>query len=175
MTRIVNTEKRPSTSLTAKNKGGRPKKLIPTQQTLNLLEGMSGIMATEKEAAAMLGVHPSTFEKFLANYSAAREAWNNGREKGKMSLRRSQFKLAEKSAAMSIHLGMNYLDQQDRRGLNQTTINLANIEAGQDGEEVRKFTLTIFDGGLIDRDDVKVIEHEEPMAELPPPKTSEMP
>ena len=33
--------------------------------------------------------------------------------KGKTSLRRMQFKLAEKSAAMAIFLGKNYLGQSD--------------------------------------------------------------
>lgn len=35
------------------------------------------------------------------------------REKGKISLRRAQFQLAQKSAAMAIFLGRNYLGQRD--------------------------------------------------------------
>ena len=36
-----------------------------------------------------------------------------GQSKGKVSLRRYQFKLAEKSAPMAIFLGKNYLGQKD--------------------------------------------------------------
>lgn len=40
---------------------------------------------------------------------------------GKISLRRAQFKLAEKSAAMAIFLGKNYLGQRDSFEVTDTT------------------------------------------------------
>lgn len=41
------------------------------------------------------------------------EVYQKENAKGKMSLRRNQFKLSEKSAAMAIFLGKNYLGQRD--------------------------------------------------------------
>ena len=43
----------------------------------------------------------------------AMEAWEFGRENGKVSLRRMQFLQARKSAAMAIWLGKQYLGQRD--------------------------------------------------------------
>lgn len=48
---------------------------------------------------------PMNFERVYKKYSAP----------GKISLRRIQFKLAEKSAAMAIFLGKQYLGQKDDR------------------------------------------------------------
>ena len=42
------------------------------------------------------------------------EAFKKYSDKGKMSLRRTQFKLAERSASMAIWLGKQMLDQEDR-------------------------------------------------------------
>lgn len=41
------------------------------------------------------------------------------REQGKVSLRRIQWQWAEKSAAMAIHLGKNYLGQTDGQNIQQ--------------------------------------------------------
>jgi hypothetical protein len=45
----------------------------------------------------------------------AREAWKNGREEGKVSLRRLQRRSAEYSVAMQIWLGKQYLGQSDKQ------------------------------------------------------------
>lgn len=72
-------------------------------------------MATQAETALILGVSEKTFERFLATFTAAREAWDSGVANGKMSLRRRQFAMAEENVAMAIFLGKNYLGQSDRR------------------------------------------------------------
>ena len=41
------------------------------------------------------------------------DAYKNKSQLGKSSLRRAQFKLAEKNATMAIWLGKQYLDQKD--------------------------------------------------------------
>ena len=79
---------------------------------LDDLEKLAGLQCTYDEAAAWLGMSPRTFDKRM-QVPKFREVWNRGREKGLTSLRRSQFKLAEKSAAMAIFLGKNYLGQCD--------------------------------------------------------------
>lgn len=62
----------------------------------------------------MLGVHRETFINFLDTHEKARSAWEDGKENGKASLRRYQFKMAEKNPTMAIWLGKNWIDQSDK-------------------------------------------------------------
>ena len=101
----------------ARNKGGRPKgttKLQPDEATLKALQGLGNIQCTTKEGAAFFSVSEPTFLKFLTDNPQARAAFDEGKGKGRISLRRHQFRLAESNAAMAIFLGKNYLDQTDR-------------------------------------------------------------
>lgn len=89
-----------------KNKGGRPKKAIDYK----LVERLGKIMCTEEEIANMLEVSVRTLQRdkeFCRIYKKATE-------NGKMSLRRTQFKLARTSASMAIFLGKQYLGQTDK-------------------------------------------------------------
>lgn len=99
----------------APNLGGRPPKLTLDAATLKQLQGLGLIQATTKESAAFLDVSEPTFLKFLKDHDEAREAYEVGKAKGFVSLRRTQFKLAEKNAAMAIFLGKNYLGQSDKQ------------------------------------------------------------
>lgn len=63
----------------------------------------------------MLGVSHQTFIATTQRHPEIEEALDRGREQGKVSLRRTQFRLAEKSAGMAIFLGKNYLDQSDKQ------------------------------------------------------------
>ena len=91
---------------------GRPKKEIDQKQ----FETMCALQCTLDEVCAMLDVSDKTLEKWCKetyngmNYS---DVFRQKRELGKMSLRRTQWKLAEKSAPMAIFLGKNYLGQRD--------------------------------------------------------------
>ena len=70
---------------------------------------LASIMCTQQEIASFLGCDERTLqrdEEFCRIYKEARET-------GKMSLRRMQWKLAEKSYAMAIFLGKQYLGQRD--------------------------------------------------------------
>jgi hypothetical protein len=100
----------------SKNPGGRPKIPIDYDQ----VEKLASIMCTQEEIAAWMDVDVSTLkrdEKFCTIYK-------KGIEKGKMSFRRQQYKLAEAgNATMSIWLGKQYLGQKDKTELDQ---NLAN-------------------------------------------------
>lgn len=98
-----------------KNRGGRPPKLQADQGTLKNLGGLGAIQATTRECAAFLDVSEPTFIKFLSDRPEAREAYEHGKQRGLTSLRRSQFRLAEKNAAMAIFLGKNYLGQSDKQ------------------------------------------------------------
>lgn len=84
---------------------GRPKKQID----YTAVEKLANIQCTQEEIASFLGVSSRTLlrdEKF-------KELFSKGRENGKMSLRRIQWKHAEKSATMAIWLGKQYLGQKD--------------------------------------------------------------
>lgn len=75
----------------------------------NAVEKLANIQCTQEEIANFLDISVRTLqrdEEFCHIY-------NKGRENGKMSLRRMQFKLAEKSHAMAIWLGKQYLGQRD--------------------------------------------------------------
>lgn len=85
--------------------GGRPRKVID----YNLVEKLASIMCTQEEIASMLECSVDTLlrsEKFC-------ELYKKGRETGKMSLRRMQWKLAEKNSAVAIWLGKQYLKQRE--------------------------------------------------------------
>lgn len=89
-----------------KNKGGRPKKAIDYK----LVERLGKIMCTEEEIANMLEVSVRTLQRDKEFCRIYRKATENG----KMSLRRTQFKLARTSASMAIFLGKQYLGQTDK-------------------------------------------------------------
>ena len=88
-----------------KNNGGRPKKEI----NYKVAETLASIFCTQEEIASVLDVSVRTLqrdEEFCRIYK-------KGQEKAKSSLRRMQFKLAEKNSAMAIFLGKQYLGQKD--------------------------------------------------------------
>ena len=91
---------------------GRPKKEIDKTN----FEKLCGLLCTLDEIAGFFNCSPDTIERwckreYKANFA---EVFKRYSAAGKISLRRYQFKLAEKSAAMAIFLGKNYLGQSDR-------------------------------------------------------------
>ncbi|WP_420411613.1 hypothetical protein [Roseibium sp.] len=99
-----------------KNKGGRPPALEANEKTLKQIKGLGQIQATTKECAAVLGVSEPTFIKFKKDNPEAAEALDFGQHEGRASLRRLQFKAAEKgNAAMLIWLGKQLLGQRDTK------------------------------------------------------------
>ena len=96
----------------------RPKKDIDK----NLFEKLCGIQCNKKELCAVLNVSDKTLDAFARreygkNFS---EVWEEKRGIGKISLRRAQFRLAEKNANMAIWLGKQYLDQKDKQEIDHT-------------------------------------------------------
>ena len=84
---------------------GRPKKEID----YTAVEKLASIQCTQEEIANFLEVSVRTLqrdEEFCRIYK-------KGMDNGKMSLRRTQFKIAEKNASMAIFLGKQYLGQRD--------------------------------------------------------------
>lgn len=107
-----------------RRKAGRPKgstKLQPDEDTFKQINGLARIQCTQREAAAVLGVHVDTFRDFVHAHKRATEAWEDGHEVGKASLRREQYKTAQSgNPTMQIWLGKQWLDQKDEI----TTINV---------------------------------------------------
>jgi hypothetical protein len=101
-------------------RNGRPPALQCDARTLKTVEGLGRIQATTRECAAVLAVSHQTFITFMNGHPEIGEALEKGKEEGRTSLRRTQFKLAQKNAAMAIFLGKNYLDQTDRQDINQS-------------------------------------------------------
>ena len=83
----------------------RPKKEIDYEA----VEKLASIQCTQEEIASFLNLSVRTLQRddeFCRLYK-------KGQENGKMSLRRIQFKLAEKNTSMAIFLGKQYLGQKD--------------------------------------------------------------
>lgn len=92
-------------------KAGRPAKDFDRE----LFEQLCAIMCTEEEICSIFNTTDKTLVNWCQrtygmNFSEAQKKYS---ARGKMSLRRYQFKLAQKSAAMAIFLGKNYLGQKD--------------------------------------------------------------
>lgn len=91
---------------------GRPQKEIDKSQ----FEKLCGLQCTAEEICDWFEVSDKTLYKWCKknygdNFSVV---FRQKRSKGKISLRRSQFRLAENNANMAIFLGKNYLGQTDK-------------------------------------------------------------
>ena len=84
----------------------RPKKQID----MDLVGRLAMIQCTIQEIATFIGVNNKT----LVKQAGFLEIYKKGQENGKMSIRRMQFKLAEKNTTMAIWLGKQYLGQTDK-------------------------------------------------------------
>lgn len=81
----------------------------------NAFEAMCMMQSTRREIALVLGCNEKTLDRWCkrtygCNY---KDIHIQKKEAGKMSLRRKQWKWADKSPAMAIFLGKNYLGQSD--------------------------------------------------------------
>lgn len=90
---------------------GRPQKEIDKK----IFENLCGLQCTLEEIAGVFDCSVDTIERWCKREyrETFAEVYKKHSAKGKTSLRRIQFKLAEKSAAMAIFLGKNYLGQKD--------------------------------------------------------------
>ena len=91
---------------------GRPPANIDKQQ----FEKLCGLQCTEKEICAWFNITDKTLNSWCKREygTTFSDVFKIKREAGKISLRRTQFRLAEKSPAMAIFLGKQYLDQKEK-------------------------------------------------------------
>ena len=89
----------------------RPRKEIDQRQ----FENLCGLQCTLEEICDWFGVTDKTLNSWCKRtYSESfSEVFRQKRSTGKISLRRSQWRLAEKNASMAIWLGKQYLGQKD--------------------------------------------------------------
>ena len=83
--------------------------------SMSLFENLCSIQCTKEEICAVLEVSEKTLNSWCnsvygENFSLV---FNEKREYGKSSLRRTQWKLADKNPTMAIWLGKQYLKQRD--------------------------------------------------------------
>ena len=100
-------------------KNGRPKIEIDWK----LFDGFCKMQCTLWEIASYFNCSEDTIEKRVKEEKGVSfsEYFGKKRVAGLMSLRRIQFKMAEKSPAMAIFLGKNYLGQADKTELEHST------------------------------------------------------
>lgn len=93
-------------------KMGRPIKVIDQNQ----FEKLCGLQCTEEEICGFFQITDKTLNTWCRKTYGATfsEVFKVKRAGGRISLRRAQFKLAEKNAAMAIFLGKQYLGQSDK-------------------------------------------------------------
>jgi hypothetical protein len=85
---------------------------------LALVEDLAKILCTDAEIAAVLGMTAEGFRKRKLREAGLVGVLEKGRESGRQSLRRLQWKSALKgNVAMQIWLGKQYLGQSDRQDL----------------------------------------------------------
>lgn len=92
-------------------KMGRPYKEIDQQ----IFENLCALQCTEKEIMDWFDVEDDTLNGWCRRTygTTFSEVFKQKRGKGKVSLRRAQWRLAEKNATMAIWLGKQYLGQSD--------------------------------------------------------------
>lgn len=93
-------------------KTGRPRKEIDQNQ----FESLCGLQCTLEEICGWFGITDKTLNSWCKKtYNKTfSDVFKEKRSTGKISLRRHQWRLAEKNANMAIWLGKQYLGQKDQ-------------------------------------------------------------
>lgn len=100
-------------------------------------ESLCGLQCTLLEICDFFDVEDDTLNSWCKKTygTTFSEVFKRKRGKGQISLRRMQWKLAEKNAAMAIFLGKQYLGQKDKieytddgmKSINENINNIANL------------------------------------------------
>ena len=108
---------------------GRP----PTKIDKKDFEALCGIQCTLFEIASFFGCTRQIIERWCKREYRRpfKEVFAEKRGRGRISLRRIQWQLAEKSTAMAIFLGKNYLGQNDRQNMEVSGPNGKPVEVTQ--------------------------------------------
>lgn len=98
-----------------KKKGKRTRKPRAKSGKIRITEirRLAALQCTKTEVAHSLGIGFATFAQILKHDTRVAKAWEEGRSRGNISLRRKQSRLAAKNATMAIWLGKQWLGQRD--------------------------------------------------------------
>lgn len=90
----------------------RPRKEIDKKS----FEQLCGIQCTKEEICAWFDITDKTLDAWCKRtyHKGFSEVFREKRGVGKISLRRMQWRLAERNPSMAIFLGKNFLDQRDQ-------------------------------------------------------------
>lgn len=97
------------------SKGGRPKIKIDKSQ----FEKLCSLQCTLEEIAGFFDCSDDTIERWCkSEYKQGfAEVFRQKRQNGRISLRRTQWKLAERNVSMAIWLGKQYLGQKEQQDI----------------------------------------------------------
>lgn len=107
------------------NKGALPIYITPEQW--RTVMSVAGLGATDEEIGDAIGI---SYRTLIDNYHNGffQAIKKQGKNKGKLSLRRWQFKSAEEgNVTMQIWLGKNILEQKDQQEIQQATDNTIHV------------------------------------------------
>lgn len=143
----------------------RPKKELDQEQ----FEKLCGYQCTKLEICDFLKVSDKTLDAWVKRVygKCFSEIYAEKRSQGKISLRRAQFKLAERNATMAIWLGKQYLGQRENK------LDLEEQEARI--EQLKANTERIKKGDSTDGEDGIVIVNDAPRGEAIGYNNSEVP
>lgn len=129
-------------------KMGRPKKELDWDQ----LEKLCQIQCTAEEIAGWFGVSVDTVERRIKETHGVTfaEYFKKHSASGKISLRRTQYKMAETNPAMAIWLGKQYLDQKDHRHYENLNVNVDGQLSPELQEAKREMLERLEDKDIID-------------------------
>ena len=98
----------------------RPKKDIDVIE----FKKLCGLQCTLSEIAGFFDCSEDTIERWCKRELklSFADAFKKHSSEGKISLRRAQFRLAEKNASMAIWLGKQYLNQTDKFEINHELV-----------------------------------------------------
>ena len=98
--------------MATKNKGGRPRKELKKE----IFEKLCEMLCTQEEMCGFFGIDHKTLDAWCKREygEGFSHTYKKFSQDGKISLRRAQFRMAEKSPAMAIWLGKQYLGQTDK-------------------------------------------------------------
>ena len=119
---------------------GRPHKEINRR----VFEQLCGLHCTIEDISNWFECTPKTLESWCKREygSTFYQVYREKRVLGNVSLRRAQWKLAEKSAAMAIFLGKNYLGQSDKQDVKVN--GSLEVESGYDLSKLTEEELLTF-------------------------------
>jgi hypothetical protein len=140
------------------NPDGRPPLLNPDERTLRQIKSLGGLQCTIEEAAASLGVSRRTLYVFFEKYPEAHEAWHAGRELGRVSVRRAQYKMAQTNPTMNIWWSKNNMGQTDKV---ETTQTIVTITPEERLARIRELQGKLIQGEVVDLDAVPVLRIED--------------